>query len=97
VTEEMPQSFVAQVANPDETFPRLKRWADANGYAITGNAARGTFRGTPSGVAGILIGEISGAYAVSGNSVAIQVNKDLPEGAVANALSKHGLRLVRAE
>jgi len=97
VTEEMPQSFVAQVANPDETFPRLTRWAEPNGYAITGNAARGTFRGTPSGVAGILIGEISGAYAVSGNSVAIQVNKDLPEGAVANALSKHGLRLVRAE
>ncbi len=93
----MPRSFVAQVANPEETFPRLKRWADANGYAIRGNASKGTFRGTPSGVAGFLIGEISGAYAVSGNSVAIQVNKDLPEGPVANALSKHGLRLVKAE
>jgi len=97
VTEQMPRSFVAQVANPEETFPRLKRWADANGYAIRGNAATGTFRGTPSGIGGLLIGEISGAYAVSGNSVAIQVNKDLPEGAVANALSKHGIRLIKAE
>jgi len=93
----MPRSFVAQVSNPEETFPRLKQWADANGYAIRGNAARGTFRGTPAGVPGLLIGEISGAYAVSGNSVAIRVNKDLPEGPVANALSKHGLRLVKAE
>jgi hypothetical protein len=93
----MPRSFVAQVSNPDETFPRLKKWADANGYAIRGNAAKGTFRGTPSGVAGFLIGEIYGSYAVSGNAVEIQVNKDLPEGAVANALSKHGLRLVQAE
>src|SRR5439155_15894081 len=58
--EVMPRSFVAQVANPDETFPRLKRWADANGYAIRGNAAQGTFRGTPSGIGGLLIGEISG-------------------------------------
>lgn len=93
----LPRSFVAEVSNPEETFPRLKQWADANGYAIRGNAARGTFRGTPSGLAGALIGEISGAYAVTGNAVAIQVNKDLPTGAVANALSKHGLRLVRAE
>jgi len=93
----MPRSFVAKVANPEETFSRLKQWADANGYAIRGNAAEGTFRGTPSGIAGLLIGEISGAYAVSGNSVAIQVYKDLPEGAVANALSKYGLRLIKAE
>jgi hypothetical protein len=74
----------------------MKRWAGANGYAIRGNAAKGTFRATASGVAGLLIDEISGAYAVRGNAVAIQVNKDLPEGAVANALSKHGLRLVKA-
>ena len=93
----MARSFVVQVANPDETYPRLKRWADANGYAIRGNAAKGTFRGTPTGAAGFFIGEITGAYAVSGNSVAIQVNKDLPEGAVANALSRHGIRLVKAE
>ena len=65
----MPRSFVAQVSIPEETFPRLKKWADANGYAIRGNAAKGTFRGTPSGIGGLLIGEISGAYAVSGNSV----------------------------
>ena len=93
----MPRSFVAQVSNPDETFPRLKQWADANGYAIKGNAAKGSFRGTPSGLAGVLIGEISGGYSVTGNSVVIQVNKDLPAGAVANALSKHGLRLVKSE
>ncbi len=93
----MPRTFVAQVSNATEAFPRLKRWADNNGYDVDGDATRGSFRGTPTGVAGILIGEISGAYFVSGNSVTIRVNKDLPQGPVANALSKHGLRLVRAD
>jgi len=93
----VPRTFVVQVGNADEAFPRLKRWAESNEYSIQGNAARGTFRGTPSGLGGILYGEISGAYAVSGNAVTIQVNKDLPAGPVANALSKHGLRLVQAE
>ena len=93
----MPRAFIVQVDNADEAFPRLKRWADNNGYSVQGNAARGSFRGTPSGVAAFLIGEISGSYAVSGNAVTIRVNKDLPTGAVANALSKHGLRLVQAE
>ncbi len=92
----MPRTFVAQVSNADEAFPRLKRWADTNGYSVQGNAAEGTFRGTPTGLGGILYGEISGAYAVSGNAVTIRVSKDLPTGPVANALSKHGLRLVEA-
>ncbi len=93
----MPRTFVVQVDNADEAFPRLKRWADNNGYSVRGNAARGTFRGTPSGIGAFLIGEISGNYAVSGNAVTIRVNKDLPTGPVANALSKHGLTLVQAD
>ncbi len=93
----MARTFVADVSNPAEAFPRLKRWADNNGYTVDGDATRGSFQGTPAGVAGVLLGEISGAYSVRGTSVMIQVNKDLPEGPVANALSKHGLRLVRAD
>ena len=93
----MPRTFVAQVSNADEAFPRLKRWAGTNGYSVRGNAAGGTFRGTPSGLGGILYGEISGNYAVSGSAVTIRVNKDLQTGPVANAFSKHGLMLVQAE
>jgi len=93
----VPRTFIVQVDNADEAFPRLKRWAENNGYSVQGNATRGTFRGTPSGVAAFLIGEISGNYAVSGNAVTIRVNKDLPAGPVANALSKHGLRLVQGQ
>ncbi len=93
----MPRTFVAHVSNADEAFPRLKQWADNNGYSVQGNAAAGTFRGMPRGLGGILYGEISGAYAANGNAVTIRVNKDLPTGPVANALLKQGLRLVKAE
>ena len=92
----MPRTFVVEVSDSAQAFSRLKRWADSNGYDVDGDETGGSFRGTPRGVAGMLIGEISGAYAVSGHSVTIRVNKDLPRGPVANALSKHGLRLVQA-
>ena len=92
----MPQTFVAQVANPSQAFSRLKRWADGNGYALHGSPSGGQFRGKPAGIAGVLIGEISGTYAVDGNLVTIQVDKDLPKGAVASALSQHGLKVVKA-
>jgi len=92
----MPRTFIAEVSNPNEAFARLQRWADENGYYINGDQTSGRFQGTPAGLAGFVIGEISGAYSVNGNLVTIQVNKDLPSGPVANALSKHGLSLVRA-
>jgi hypothetical protein len=89
-------TFLAQVANPAEAFPRLKSWADANGYALDGNESAGRFAGTPSGFAGALIGRITGTYQVAGNLVTIRTDKSLPAGAVANALSQFGMTLVRS-
>ena len=92
----MPRTFVAQVSDPQAVFASLQGWARANGFALNGNAAGGSFRGRPGGLAGAIIGEISGTYSASGNMVTIQTDKDLPAGEVSRRLAQFGLRLVQS-
>jgi hypothetical protein len=92
----VPTEFVAEAPNPQAIFSQIQQWASANGFQLNGDAGAGNFRGTPSGIAGFLIGEITGSYTVTGNQVTIRVDKNLPQGEVAQRLGQFGLRLVGA-
>ena len=90
----MATQFLVEAPNPETLFPQIQQWATANGFQLSGDTNSGRFRGTPGGLAGMLIGEIIGSYTVSGSRVTIQVNKNLPPGEVANRLARVGLRLL---
>jgi hypothetical protein len=90
----MPTEFLAEAPNPQGIFAQISQWAASNGFQLNGDANAGNFRGTPSGLAGMLLGEIVGSYAVSGTQVTIRVNKNLPQGEVARRLGQFGLRFI---
>lgn len=90
----MPRVFVAEAPDPSSLFPKLSASAQANGFVLRGDSNSGMFSGTPSGLAGALIGEISGTYSVSGTQVTIRLDKDLPSSEVDRRLAQFGIRLV---
>jgi hypothetical protein len=89
----MARVFVAMVSDPTAAFARLNSWAQSNGFQLSGSPTSGWFRGTPGGIAGLLIGEISGSYVVNGTEVTLRTDKDLPPGEVESRLAKVGLRM----
>jgi len=90
----MATEFLVEAPDPQATFPQIQMWATGNGFQLSGDTNSGYFRGTPSGLAGMLIGEITGTYSVNGIRVTIRVNKNLPPGEVARRLAQFGLRLI---
>ena len=90
----MATEFVVLVSDPRAAHSQLCQWAASNHFQLVGDSSTGNFAGTPSGLAGMLYGEIRGQYSTVGDRVIIQVNKDLPVGEVRRRLAQFGLVLV---
>jgi hypothetical protein len=91
----MARVFITEVANPSAAFATLSAWARSLGVSVSGDAASGRFSGRPSGLAALLYPVISGTYSVSGTTVTIQTDQDLPVGEVSKRLARAGLQLTQ--